>query len=76
MKKYTPLQIFLIVIFFPLSLVFLFLKNALTKPKNTDTFYIGHNAELNNKVDRINLRNADTLNTDLVEATFHLACCS
>ncbi len=74
MKKYKTFQIILIILFFPFSIAFLFFKKLINK--GTKTLYQGQNAELNNKVDEINLRNAHILNTDLVEADYFFGCCS
>lgn len=74
MKRLKSWQIALLIIFYPVGIIYLIVK-FLSKRKGT-TVYSGPMSELNNKVDKIHLNNAKKLSTDLVEASYHFGCCS
>ena len=80
MKKLKPWQIVLLVMFYPVGIVYLIYRilRYLFNSKNMKgkTFYNGRHAETNNKIDSINLKNASELKTDLVEADYLFGCCA
>lgn len=76
MKKYKLWQIALIIMFFPLSVIFIMLTKKPQKKKAIKTKYYGSNSKLNSLLDDINLNNAHKMGTDLVEADYSFGCCS
>ncbi|MBR5825468.1 MAG: hypothetical protein IKY78_00125 [Clostridia bacterium] len=75
MKKLKPWQIALLIIFYPVGIVYLIIYFVKKHGNTKITTFSGEHAALNNKTDRINLQNSEILGTDLVEASYSLACC-
>lgn len=76
MKKLKPWQIALLIIFYPVGIVYLIIYFVKKYGSGKTTTFSGKYSILNGKTDSINLHNAKTLKTDLVEASYSLACCS
>ena len=71
LMKWSFLEIFLMFILFPFSLIYIPVKKRKYKTnKQTD------NTILNKEVNKVLSKNAKQLGTDLVEADYFLACCS